>query len=189
MTLKSLLWRKKYVMTSKIRHDIKKFLMMLNTSWRQKVRGDVKKASWDQKVRQNTSWYTKITRTSKIRKKYVMTFDLFPEYFLTTIDPQLTKCDIGLWTYICSRNQRRMSCNNAGVHMIFSLLLFTKTSTLAGTLSRPVVCYEHGHLHYTHWGRSPRIHTLYSKPIAHAMTLCGVHARMHVYMYGGPHVC
>ena len=22
-----------------------------------------------------------------------MTFDLFPEYFLTTIDPQLTKCD------------------------------------------------------------------------------------------------
>ena len=34
--------------------------------------------------------------TSKIRKKYVMTFDLFPEYFLTTIDPQLTKCDIDL---------------------------------------------------------------------------------------------
>ena len=29
MTLKSLLWRKKYVMTSKIRHDVKKFLMML----------------------------------------------------------------------------------------------------------------------------------------------------------------
>ena len=26
-----------------------------------------------------------------------MTFDLFPEYFLTTIDPQLTKCDIGMW--------------------------------------------------------------------------------------------
>ena len=38
--------------------------------------------------------------TSKIRKKYIMTFDLFPEYFLTTIDPQLTKCDIGLWTHI-----------------------------------------------------------------------------------------
>ena len=32
---------------------------------------------------------------SKIRKKYVMTFDLFPRYFLTTIDPQLTKCGIG----------------------------------------------------------------------------------------------
>ena len=29
-----------------------------------------------------------------------MYFDLFPEYFLTTIDPQLTKCDIGLWTHI-----------------------------------------------------------------------------------------
>ena len=35
----------------------------------------------------------------------------------------------------------------------------------------------------------PRIHTLYSKPIAHAMTLCGLRARMHVYMYGGSHVC
>ena len=34
------------------------------------------------------------------RKKYVMTFDLFPQYFLTTIDPQLTKCDIGLWIHI-----------------------------------------------------------------------------------------
>ena len=69
-------------MTSKIRHDVK---------------------------RQNTSWYKKITMTSKIRKKYVMTIDLFPEYFLTTIDPQLTNCDIGLWTHIYAQHKHRQT--------------------------------------------------------------------------------
>ena len=52
--------------------------------------------------------------TSKIRKKYVMTFDLFPEYFLTTIDPQLTKCDIGLWTHIYAQTHTQTDTQTPG---------------------------------------------------------------------------
>ena len=59
--------------------------MMLKHVMTPKVRRDVK-----------TRHDIKNHHDVKIRKKYVMTFDLFPEYFLTTIDPQLTKCDIGL---------------------------------------------------------------------------------------------
>ena len=129
MTLKSLLWRKKYVMTSKIRHDVKKFLMMLkhvmtpkSSSWRQKCVMTSKSPSWRQKYVMTSNVKTrhdikKITMTSKIRKKYVMYFDLFPEYFLTTIDPQLTKCDIGLWTHIYAQTHTHRQTHK---HQLFN---------------------------------------------------------------------
>ena len=47
---------------------------------------------------------------------------------------------------------------------------------------------HHGHLYYTLRTKSPHSLLIYEHN-AHAMTLCGVHARKHVYMYGGPHVC
>ena len=45
-----------------------------------------------------------------------------------------------------------------------------------------------GHDNYTLRTQFPHSLLIYEHN-AHAMTLCGVHARKHVYMYGGPHVC
>ena len=89
-------------MTSKIRHDVK-------------PRHDIQK----------------FIMTSKIRKKYVMAFDLFPEYFLTAIDPQLTKCDIGLWTHIYAQNTHTDRHTNTSFSIVSLARLKTDTHTNA----------------------------------------------------------
>ena len=72
----------------------------------------------------NVKRQNKITMTSKIRKKYAMYFDLFPEYFLATIDPQLTKCNIGLWTHIYAQTHTDRHTNTS-----FSIVSLARLKT------------------------------------------------------------
>ena len=78
-------WHQKYVMASKICHDIKNMLWrqkvheIKNTLWPQKVRNNVKNLPWRQKVRhdvkkvrhdiKNTSWHKKVCHIVKNAKK------------------------------------------------------------------------------------------------------------------------
>ena len=70
--------QKRFVMTSKTRHDAKKFVMTsTNTSWRQQVRQnvrhDVKNTSWQQKVHKYLQFYVMTPKIRHDNKRYVMT--------------------------------------------------------------------------------------------------------------------
>ena len=90
---------------------------------------------------------------------------------------------------MCSRNQARMSRTNTRVYMVYISLICPHIIDIRRHSYKMLYVSPISAIYTTHWERIPRIHTLYSEPIAHAMTLCGVHVKMHVYTYCGPHVC
>ena len=72
--------------------------------------------------------------------------------------------------------------------MIVQFILPLIIEIFAGTFTRCYVFLITAILYYTLRTQFPHSLLIYEHN-AHAMTLCGVHARKHVYMYGGPHVC
>ena len=77
--VKNTLWRQKYVMTSKICHDVKRFIMTSqSSSWRQKVGHDVKNTSWSKIVTEQCYATLKSLRTDTHTDRHTASIQPLP---------------------------------------------------------------------------------------------------------------